>query len=205
MFEITDLLIKLGSVAIFFVIIIETGTPIGVFLPGDSLLFTTGVLAAKGYFNIWHILPLFFVGGIIGNELGYYLGKRFGVKLFDGRSKHFKKEHLIKTQEFINAYGAKAVVIGRFVPIVRTAIATVAGTGGMDRRLFSACNVLGSALWAIGLPFIGFQLGERVDNIELFILPIAGLIIVVSFIPVIREWLKHKKRKKAQRDDNATM
>ena len=191
-----DLVIHLGTLGIFATIILETGTPIGVFLPGDSLLFGTGLLASKGFFSLWHILPLFFIGGVIGNELGYYVGKKYGVGIFTEESKYFKPVYLEKTHAFIEKYGIKAVIIGRFVPIVRTIISNVAGIGGMNHRTFFLCNVLGSVVWAIGLPLLGFMLGERIGNIEYYILPLSLVIILLSFLPVIREWMKHRKKEK---------
>jgi len=196
-----ELLASLGTFALVGVILIifaETGLLIGFFLPGDSLLFITGLFVAQGlYINlpIWLVCLLLTAAAIIGNMVGYWIGYKAGPKLFKkDDSRFFKKEYVDKTHEFFEKYGNKAIVLARFVPIVRTFITAIAGVGRMDYRKFVIYSAVGGVLWATGVTLLGYFLGNIPfvkDNIELILI----LVVLVSVIPIVFEYLKHRREK----------
>ena len=196
-----ELLASLGTFALVGVILIifaETGLLIGFFLPGDSLLFITGLFVAQGlYINlpIWLVCLLLTAAAIIGNMVGYWIGYKAGPKLFKkDDSRFFKKEYVDKTHEFFEKYGNKAIVLARFVPIVRTFITAIAGVGRMDYRKFVIYSAVGGVLWATGVTLLGYFLGNIPfvkDNIELILI----LVVLVSVIPIVFEYLKHRRGK----------
>src|SRR5262245_31045772 len=143
------------------VIFAETGLLIGFFLPGDSLLFTAGVFAAKGDLNIWLVVIGCFIAAVLGDQVGYMFGQRVGPSLFkrpDARL--FKQAHVQRAQEYFEHNGPKTIILARFVPIVRTFTPVLAGVGRMNHRTFTAYNVIGALLWAVGISLLGFFAGE---------------------------------------------
>lgn len=191
---------NLGDIAFWVVlgiIFAECGLLIGFFLPGDSLLFITGLFIAQNYIsmNIWLAAILLTISAILGNAVGYWIGKQAGPALFrKPDSKLFKREYVDKTAEFFEKYGARAIVMARFVPIVRTFITATAGMGRMNFRRFLVFSAIGAVLWAGGVTVLGYFLGniEFVKkNIELILI----LVIVISLIPVMLEWVKHHRQK----------
>jgi membrane-associated protein len=191
---------NLGDIAFWVVlgiIFAECGLLIGFFLPGDSLLFITGLFIAQNYIsmNIWLAAILLTISAILGNAVGYWIGKQAGPALFrKPDSKLFKREYVDKTAEFFEKYGARAIVMARFVPIVRTFITATAGMGRMNFRRFLVFSAIGAVLWAGGVTVLGYFLGniEFVKkNIELILI----LVIVISLIPVMLEWVKHRRQK----------
>ena len=194
------LLTNLGDIAFWVVlgiIFAECGLLIGFFLPGDSLLFITGLFIAQNYIsmNIWLAALLLTISAIVGNAVGYWIGKKAGPALFrKPDSKLFKREYVEKTAEFFEKYGARAIVMARFVPIVRTFITATAGMGRMNFRRFMIFSAIGAVLWAGGVTIMGYFLGniEFVKkNIELILI----LVIVISLIPVVIEWIKHRRQR----------
>ena len=194
------LLTNLGDIAFWVVlgiIFAECGLLIGFFLPGDSLLFITGLFIAQNYIsmNIWLAALLLTISAIVGNAVGYWIGKKAGPALFrKPDSKLFKREYVEKTAEFFEKYGARAIVMARFVPIVRTFITATAGMGRMNFRRFMIFSAIGAVLWAGGVTILGYFLGniEFVKkNIELILI----LVIVISLIPVVIEWIKHRRQR----------
>lgn len=194
------LLHNLGDIAFWAVLAIifaECGLLIGFFLPGDSLLFITGLFIAQSYIsmNIWLAALLLVISAVLGNACGYWIGKKAGPALFrKSDSKLFKREYVDKTAGFFEKYGARAIVMARFVPIVRTFITATAGMGRMDFRRFMIFSAIGAVLWAGGVTILGYFLGniEFVKkNIELILV----LVIVISLIPVMVEWVKHRRQR----------
>lgn len=180
------------------IIFAECGLLLGFFLPGDSLLFTAGLFVAKGYIStpLWVICLLLTVCAFIGNVVGYFIGYKAGPALFNKpNSKLFKHEHVTKTHGFFEKYGPRAIVLARFVPIVRTFITAVAGVGRMDQRKFFTYSAIGGVLWATGVTVLGYFLGQ-IDfihkNLEAMIL----LIVLISVLPIIYEVLKARREKK---------
>jgi len=183
-FDLEELIRTVGYVGMFAIVFAETGLLIGIFLPGDSLLFTAGFLASQDYLNIWILMPVCFVAAIAGDATGYYFGQRFGRSLYERPdSKWFRKSHLVKAEEFFNKHGGRAIVIARFVPIVRSFAPIVAGVSLMPYRSFAIYNVFGAVLWAIGVTLAGFFLGSTIPGIDKYLLPIIGLILVASIAP----------------------
>ncbi len=200
-FPLEELLITFGYFALFGFIFSESGLFFGFFLPGDSLLFTSGILAAKGLFNIYLILPATIVCAILGDQVGYWTGKRLGAAFFSQPESFFRNpDHMEKAKEFYARYGKKAIVIARFVPVVRTFAPIMAGTAQMDYPTFIAYNAIGGIVWCTTFISAGYLLGnilpESGDVLTLIILGI----IIVSLIPVgieaNGEWAKRRNGKR---------
>ena len=186
-----------GLIGLFAIVFAESGLLIGFFLPGDSLLFTAGFLASQGYFNIAILAIITFIAAVLGDSTGYTFGKRVGRKLFSRNdSFFFKKANLIKAEEFYKKHGVKTIVLARFVPIVRTFAPIVAGASDMHYKTFISYNVIGGFLWTFGMSFGGFFLGSIIPDVDKYLLPIIFLIIFLSLLPPIIEFIKDKRKKK---------
>lgn len=197
------LLSPYGNAAFWIVVAIifaECGILIGFFLPGDSLLFITGMLMASGIItvNIWVGLAILFVAAVLGNITGYWVGHKAGPALFrKPDSKLFKQEYVDKTHEFFERYGARAIILARFVPIVRTFITAVAGIGRMDYRKYLTFSVVGAFLWIVLMTVAGYFLGSFTfvkNNIEIM----AIIIVLISVVPIVNEYLKHRRAQTAE-------
>jgi membrane-associated protein len=174
----------------------ETGLLVGFFLPGDSLLFTVGVVCGAGQLNIFAIILALTLAALCGNAMGYTLGRNIGVKLFERpNSKVFRREHLEKTQAFYARHGGKVLIYAQFMPIVRTYAAFVAGVAGMGYGRFFSFNVVGSVGWVFSMTMIGYTLGN-VPLVRANFEKVVILIILVSLVPVFLELVK--SRRKAQ-------
>ncbi|MCF2129857.1 VTT domain-containing protein [Strepomyces sp. STD 3.1] len=169
------------------------------FLPGDSLLFTAGLFVAQGEYisqPLWLVCLLIVLAAVIGDQVGYMIGKFLGPKLFNRpNSKLFKQENLEKAHEFMEKYGPKAIVLARFVPIVRTFAPIVAGAGRMKYRTFLTYNIIGGVAWGTGVSLAGYWLGQ-IEFIRTNVEPILVLIVVVSVVPIAIEYLRERKKKK---------
>ncbi len=189
-------LVKAGSylgVAAF--IFAESGVLIGLLLPGDSLLFAAGFLASTGWLQIWILVPTVVLAAVLGDSVGYWTGSRLGSRLLRRPSnRFFKHEYIHRTQHFFETYGARAVILARFVPIVRTLAPMLAGVGTMRYQTFLSYNVVGGVLWGGGVTLFGYFLGALLPNSEHYLLPMMLVIIVLSLAPVAREYVLHKKR-----------
>ncbi len=187
-----------GTIGLFAIIFAESGLLIGFFLPGDSLLFTAGLLASQGKLNLAVILIGCFIAAAVGDQVGYAFGKRVGPALFRRPdSRIFKHEHVERARGFFERYGAKTIMLARFVPIVRTFAPILAGVGEMRYRVFVRFNVLGAMLWAVGVTLAGFFLGKRIPSIDRYLLPIIAVIIFLSILPPAIEILRARRRAKA--------
>lgn len=182
--DLIELITTAGLLGITAVIFAETGLLIGFFLPGDSLLFTAGVLAAAGVFNVWHLVLLATAAAIVGDSVGYAFGRRIGPHVFTrGDSLLFHRDHLERSRRFFERHGAKAVVLARFMPIVRTFTPVLAGVGRMRYATFLTYNVIGGTLWAAGMPLLGYKLGRVIPAIDRYLLPIVLAIVLASVAP----------------------
>jgi membrane-associated protein len=193
------LLTKYGLIGLGLIVFAETGLLIGFFLPGDSLLFTAGLLSATGTFNqpIVLVMTVAMVMAVLGDQVGYQIGKRVGPKLFDKpKSKLFNPDHVVRAQSFFDKYGPKAIVLARFVPIVRTFTPVTAGVGRMNAKLFSTYNVVGGIVWGGGVTLAGYLLGQQFPALGKRIELLSIVIIVISFIPIGLEYRKHKRETK---------
>jgi len=193
--ELINSLSPYAEVAIWLIIFAETGLLIGFFLPGDSLLFTAGLLAGQGKLDIWLLLPGVFIAAFVGDQVGYTFGEKLGPRLFSKPdSRFFKQEYVTHTRNFFNKHGSKTIIIARFVPIVRTFAPILAGVGEMDRKTFVIYNVIGAFLWAVGLTMLGYILGDVIgESVDQYLLPIIAVIILISLIPPLVEWRRAKK------------
>jgi membrane-associated protein len=189
-----------GVIGILVLAFAESGLLIGFFLPGDSLLFTTGLLIANGQYlhqPLWLMCLLISVAAVLGDQFGYLFGRRFGPALFRRpNSRLFKQENLQRAAAFFDKYGSRSIVLARFVPIVRTFTPIVAGASRMHYRRFIAYNVLGGVLWSCGVTILGYFLGQVAfvkNNIEFILVGI----VVVSVIPIAVEFLRGRSRRRA--------
>ncbi len=189
--DLKDLLAQIGLWGIFVIIFVESGLLVGFFLPGDSLLLTAGLLASQGYFGIGYLLIGSTIGAILGDSTGYYLGRRFGRQIFNRKeSVLFHRDNLVRAERFYTTYGPLTIVLARFVPFVRSFAPILAGIGQMPYRKFLAYNIFGGLLWVLSLGLLGFYLGSTVPNIDRIILPIIGVIVVVSILLVLVSFLR---------------
>lgn len=179
---------------LFGVIFLETGVVVTPFLPGDSLLFAAGAMAASDALAIVWLLTLLSIAAILGDTLNYWIGRRIGPKVFTEGSRFFKQEHLLRTQAFYEKHGGKTIVLARFVPIVRTFAPFVAGIGKMQYMRFWMWNTLGGVLWVWGLGLLGFFFGNLPfvqRNFETVILAI----VFISVLPLGIEWLRQRQKR----------
>ncbi len=180
-----------GYVGLFSIIFAESGLFFGFFFPGDSLLFAAGLLASQGFFSIIPLIIGLLFAAILGDNVGYWFGAKVGPAIFSREdSLFFHKKHIDRTERFYAKYGPKAVVLARFVPIVRTFAPILAGVGKMAYGRFLRYNILGGLLWAAGVTSMGYFLGQSIPDSEKFITPIILVIIVVSFLPILFELRK---------------
>lgn len=186
-------------VGVCLIIFAECGLLLGFFLPGDTLLFTAGMFIARDAIQtpLWLMCILLAVCAFVGNVCGYWIGAKAGPTLFNKPdSRLFKREHVERTHAFFEKYGPRAIVLARFVPIVRTFITAIAGVGRMDARKFFTYSAIGGVLWACGVTVLGFYLGKIAfvhENIELILV----LIVLLSIIPIIIEFLRARRERKA--------
>lgn len=190
-----------GLIGILVIVFAETGLLVGFFLPGDSLLFTAGFFASSAasatvQLHLGLLLPGVAIAAIVGAQVGYLIGRRAGPVLFDRpQSRLFNPANVKKAEHYFERFGpAKAVVLARFVPIVRTFLNPVAGVLEMPVRTFTLWNVIGGLLWSAGVTLLGYTLGSRVPGVDKYLLPVIAVIIVVSFVPIAAEVLRHRRR-----------
>ncbi len=177
------------------VLFAETGLLLGFFLPGDTLLIPAGLFAARGDLNLWAVMALAAVAAVAGNLVGYAVGRRFGPLVFARQNRFFKPEYVERAREYMHAHGNQTIVLARFIPVIRTVVPTLAGTVGMDFRMFALLSVVGGVLWGAGVPLLGYFLGRLVpaNVLDRYILLIVVLVLVASFVPVVLEVLKHRR------------
>ena len=188
-------------VGVMLVIFAETGLLIGFFLPGDSLLFTLGMFVGTGAVgvHIWVAAPLVWLAAVIGNQTGYFIGRKAGPAIFNKPdSRLFKREYVERTSAFFERHGGKAVTLAQFVPIVRTFTPVIAGVGKMHYRHFITFNVLGATLWAFGITWLGYFLGSFEwirENIDSMILAIVFISVAPMLISAISQLIKPRRQK----------
>ena len=192
-----DELIRWGGYTVLVAIVFaETGLLVGFFLPGDSLLVTAGLVASSGTLNVWGLTGILIVAAILGDSTGYAIGYVLGPRLFRRPdSLLFRKEYVEKTRRFYEKYGAKTIVLARFVPIIRTFAPTVAGVARMRYRTFVTFNVAGGIGWVCAMVFAGYWLGGLVPDIEHKLHWVIGTVILLSFLPLISEWRQHRRER----------
>ncbi len=195
----TSLLSGLGAFGVFAVLVVETGLLIGFVLPGDSLLFTAGLLCASARGGVRLSLPVVLVaaaaGALLGAQIGYWIGRRVGRRVLErGRNPHLRRG-VQRAGELLERYGhGKAIVLARFIPVVRTVLNPMAGAVGVPVGVFTRWQVLGGLVWSIGVTLAGYALGASVPGVDGYLLPIVAVIVVLSVIPVGLEWLRARRR-----------
>jgi membrane-associated protein len=197
--HLAELVEKTGSVSyvvIFLIIFMETGLVVTPFLPGDSLLFGLGAIAATGVFNIWVLYLILILAAVTGDSVNYWIGKRIGPKAYESKSRFLNKNNLDKAHRFYEKHGGKAIIISRFVPVVRSFAPFIAGIAGMDYREFLSFNLIGGVAWISLFLWAGYLFGNIPfvkQNFDLVII----LIVIVSLIPVLIEYLKSRSENKS--------
>ena len=184
-----------GYVGLTAIIFAETGLLIGFFLPGDSLLVTAGLLAATtGVFNVYELGALLTVASIVGNSVGYAIGRVTGQRLFTREdSLLFNKKHLYRAHDFYKRHGGATVILARFMPIVRTFVPVVAGMAQMGYREYTIYNVVGGVLWIWSMLFVGYFLGRYIPGVDRHIEKVIVVVIVLSLLPGIIGWWRAKR------------
>lgn len=189
--DLPNLIRTIGYFGLLAITFAESGLLIGFCLPGDSLLFTAGFLASQHYLNIYLIMLVSCIGAIVGDSVGYAFGKKVGPKLFTREdSFFFHRDHIQRAEKFYERHGGKALILARFMPIVRTFAPIVAGVGKMPYKKFILYNIIGGLLWGISLPLLGYFLGTLIPDADKYIQLIVVGIIVVSLLPSMIHILK---------------
>jgi len=193
-----------GIFGIAAIIFSETGLLVGVFLPGDSLLVTAGLFAAKGYLNIFALVPTLTIAAICGNSVGYFIGHSTGPRIFNRESSlFFNKKHAIRAHEFYEKHGRKTIVLAQFMPVIRTFAPVVAGVGGMKFRHFIAFNIIGAFAWIWSMLGIGYFLGNTIPGIDQHIEIVVAVVIFISILPGLISALRARRRSKRYPAANA--
>jgi membrane-associated protein len=199
------LLETFGVLGLFAIIFAETGLLIGFFLPGDSLLVLAGLVSAVGAksgldirINILVVTAGLFVSAVAGAQTGYFIGRKAGPALFNRpNSRLFKHEHVEKAQRYFDKYGPRTIVVARFIPIVRTFANPMAGVAEMPVRTFTTFNLIGGALWTVGVTMLGYVLGKTIPSAEDHLLVIEAVIIGLSLMPVAYEIIRSRRERRA--------
>lgn len=183
-----------GYIGIALLVFAESGLLIGMFLPGDSLLFAAGLLSANGFLSFGPLVAVIVASAILGDSVGYWFGANVGDNLFKRKdSRFFKQEYLKRTQLFYKKYGGRTLILARFIPVVRTLAPILAGAGSMKYSKFISYNALGGVIWGVGMTSLGYFLGSVIPDSERYVLPISAGIIAISFLPILMN-LMHGKR-----------
>lgn len=183
-----------GYVVLTAIVFAETGLLVGFFLPGDSLLVTAGLLSSQGFLNVYVMGALLSVAAIVGDALGYAIGRATGPRIFTKEdSLLFNKKHLFRAHSFYEKHGGKTIVLARFMPIIRTFAPVVAGVAGMRYRNFAMFNVAGGLLWVWSMLFTGYFLGRYIPGIDEHIDIVIIIVIFLSILPGIIGWLRERR------------
>lgn len=185
-----ELIGAVGYVGVFLMVFIESGVPIGIVLPlpGDTLLFSAGILAATQVFDLVPLILVIIVAAILGDSVGYWFGAHYGPKLFTKEEALIlNKGYLDRAEQFYKKFGPMAIVFARFLPMIRTIVPIAAGMGRMNYAVFFAFNVIGAIFWGISVTLLGYFLGSVIPNIDHYLLPILGVIIVITTVGTLLE------------------
>lgn len=187
-----------GLLGAAFIVFAESGLLVGFFLPGDTLLFSAGFFASQGLLNIWTLIPTLWLAAVLGDSVGYTIGKRSGHRLFNKKdSMLFNHEYIERSEEFYEKHGGKTIILARFVPIVRTFAPMLAGVGKMHYTKFLSFNIIGGGLWTILITLLGYKLGETIPNVDKYILPAILLATAFTFgqpiVHILKDPVTRKK------------
>ncbi len=201
MFDVPHLLQTGGLLVLFLIIFAESGMMVGFFFPGDTLLFSAGILAAAGKLSISEVLVIIAAAAVLGDNIGYLIGKHLGPKLFKKDSVVFRHEYIMRAESFYEKHGSKTMLVAHFVPIVRTFAPVTAGAGKMNHAQFITYDAIGCIAWTLTVTLLGYFVGSRIPGIEKLIEPVL-IIVVLAFLlptlihvfkdPAMRESLRRK-------------
>jgi len=197
MFNVAHIIQSGGLLLIALIVFAESGLLVGFFLPGDTLLFTAGFFAGQGKLPLAALILVIIVAAIVGDNIGYEIGKRTGHRIFkkaDGL--FFRREYVTQAEKFYEKHGGKTVLFARFIPVIRTFAPLVAGIGHMPRKRFVIYDLFGAALWGTGITLLGVWLGSKIPNIDHYLLPIIVLAMLFSFSPTIYHLVRDPKIRK---------
>jgi membrane-associated protein len=204
----TSLLASLGALGVFLALFAETGLLVGFFLPGDSLLFTAGLLCAstasgKPHLSLPSVLLAGAGGALLGAETGFLIGRKGGRPWLEHTNKRFLRKGAERSEELLDRYGyGKAIVLARFIPVVRTILNPMVGALDVSVRTFTIWQVAGGLVWSVGVTMLGYGLGSTIGNVEAYLLPIIAVIVVISLLPLLIEFLRNRKGKAAASSGN---
>jgi len=183
-FDLAQIIQTVGYIGLFAIVFAESGLFFGFFLPGDSLLLTAGLLASQGKLDIGILLVILSVAAILGDNVGYWFGKKTGSRIFSrDESLLFRRKNLLAAQAFYERHGGKTIVLARFMPFIRTFAPIVAGAVEMPFRRFFTFNLVGALLWAVGVTLAGYYLGQTIPDIDRYFLVVVGAVILISALP----------------------
>ena len=197
MFDVTNVLMSGGLLILFLIVFAESGMMVGFFFPGDTLLFSAGILAAGGRLPLYETLAVIAIAAILGDNVGYQIGKSLGRKLFKKDNLIFRHDHIMRAEGFFKKYGSKTMLVAHFIPIVRSFAPVTAGAANMDRRQFFVFDAIGVLAWTISITLLGYFVGSRIPQIEHYIEPVLLAIIAIFLIPTIYHIAKDPKVKEA--------
>jgi membrane-associated protein len=193
MFDVTHILQTGGLLVLALIIFAESGMMVGFFFPGDTLLFSAGILAAAGKLSLPEVLIVIAGAAIIGDNIGYEIGKRLGPRLFKKNSMVFRHEYIMRAEKFYEKYGSKTMLVAHFVPIVRTFAPVTAGAGKMDRKLFFIYDAIGDIAWTLSITLLGYFVGSRIPGVENYIEPVLLAIILIFLLPTLYHLVRDPK------------
>lgn len=194
MFDVTQIVQSGGLLLIAIIIFLESGMMVGFFLPGDTLLFSAGILAAAGHLPIIPAIAIIALAAIAGDNTGYHIGRKLGPRLFrkeDGII--FRKDLILKAEKFYEKYGTKTMLIAHFIPVVRSFVPVAAGAGKMDYKQFVIFDAIGDTIWAASITLLGYFVGSRIPGIQNYVEPILLIIILATLLPTIYHAMKDPK------------
>jgi membrane-associated protein len=187
-----------GYAGVGAIVFAESGLMLGFILPGDSLVFLAGLLASQGLFNIYALAALIFVTAALGDSTGYLIGRKLGRRVFEKKDSFiFNQDNLRKTEAFFEHYGKTTFIVQRFIPVIRAFAPLLGGVAKMRYRTFLAFDLVGCAMWGVGVTLLGYFLGATVPHIDTYLLPIIALIVIVSLIPTFMTYRRSRRHQPA--------
>lgn len=193
-----------GLILLFIILFAEVGLFLGFFLPGDTLLIAAGIFAHQGKLGLLSIILVSAIAAILGDSLAYYLGRRWGRSVFEKDTFLFRKDHMIKSEEFFEKYGPKTLLVSHFLPVIRTFTPLLAGVGNMPYKKFLVWNVTGDILWATSVTLVGYYIGSRIPNADKYILLLVLAATVLTFGPALYHYLRNQRNKSKKSKSNSS-
>lgn len=193
MFDVTHLVQSGGLFLIALVIFAESGMMVGFFFPGDTLLFSAGIIAAAGGLNIIEVIVVISIAAILGDNIGYHIGNKLGPRLFKKDGLVFRHDYIMQAEKFYEKYGTKTMLVAHFIPIVRTFAPVTAGAAKMDYRTFFVFDAIGDIAWATVVTLSGFFIGSRIPGVEHYIEPVLIAIVLIFLLPTLYHAFKDPK------------